>query len=241
VWICWAEGRWEKLPAPARGRGRLPDAEPAGPTKRVQLSMQRLIEAGGYRSTVRFSGQAWEALQLLMAATGRKQCAVLEELIRKGAAELAIAEEVKYGKEFELQVGDVMMRGTEAWWAEDELTKLISADAPAKGWAVHSQGQGSVTLSKPRQEDPQHSEDDKAQQRATAAKAEWEAGMLASAKLPNGLLVCARCELIDRTVEMHGISRCGSSAARSSIAGRATFCGPFYQRKCNDFRQSKKG
>ena len=88
VWICWAEDRWEKLSAPARARGRLPDAEPTGPTKRVQLSMQRLREAGGHRSTVRFRGQAWEDLQLLMAETGRKQCDVLEELIRKGAAEL---------------------------------------------------------------------------------------------------------------------------------------------------------
>jgi hypothetical protein len=37
---------------------------------------------------VRFRGDAWEDLQLLMAATGRKQCDVLEDLIKKGAAEL---------------------------------------------------------------------------------------------------------------------------------------------------------
>jgi hypothetical protein len=88
VWICSVDGMWEKAAESTRGRGRLPDAEPTGATKRVQLSMQRLREAGGHRSTVRFRGDAWEDLQLLMAATGRKQCDVLEDLIKKGAAEL---------------------------------------------------------------------------------------------------------------------------------------------------------
>ena len=148
---------------------------------------------------------------------------------------------MKYGKEFELQVGDATMRGIEAWGSEEELERLITVDAPAKGWSIHARGQGSVTLSKARQEDPEPSEEDKAQQRAAAAKAEWDAGMLASAQLPDGLVVCARCEWIDRTVEMHGMSRCGSSRSRSSIEGRATFYGPFYQRKCSDFRPGKKG
>ena len=88
VWICWHQATWEKAPDVARSRGRLPDAQPTGPTKRVQRSMQRLLEAGGHRSTVRVRGEAWEDLQLLMAATGRKQCDVLEELIKKGAAKL---------------------------------------------------------------------------------------------------------------------------------------------------------
>ncbi len=158
---------------------------------------------------------------------------------------------MKYGKEFELQVGQVTMRGIEAWGTEDELAKLIAVDAPAKGWSVHSQGQESVILSKPRHEDakqavghqkeePAESAEDAARRRAELAKAEWDEGMLRSAQLPEGLVVCARCELIDRSLEMHGMTRCGSSSARSSIAGRATFYGPFYQRKCNDFRAGKK-
>ena len=158
---------------------------------------------------------------------------------------------MKFGKEFELQVGGATMRGIEAWGTEDELAKLVGVEGPEKGWSVHSQGQESVILRKPRQEDCKQSEEgcsgkesespeDLVKRRAELAKQEWEAGMLASEQLPEGLVVCARCNWIDKSLEMHGMARCGSPASRSSITGNATFYGPFYQRKCNDFRTGKK-
>lgn len=88
VWIRSEAGEWKRAGEHAIARGRLPDVAPTGPTKRVQLSMQRLREAGGHRSTVRFRGEVWEDLQLLMAATGRKQCEILADLIKKAADEL---------------------------------------------------------------------------------------------------------------------------------------------------------
>lgn len=139
---------------------------------------------------------------------------------------------MRFGEEFALQVGDVTMRGIEAWGTEDELNRLRSVDAPAKGWAVHSQGNGSVVLKKPR-------EDEKALMRAALENAAWEAGMLATQQLPEGLVVCARCERIDRTLEMHGMYRCGSEWSRASPEGRASFYGPFYKRACSEFRPSK--
>ncbi len=158
---------------------------------------------------------------------------------------------MKYGKEFELQVGQVTMRGIEAWGTEDELAKLIAVDAPAKGWSVHSQGHESVILSKPRQlgtqlevspkpEAAAESAEDVGKRRAELEQAEWDEGMRASAQLPAGLVVCARCDLIDRSMEMHGMARCGSPASRVSVTGRATFYGWFYARKCEDFRPRRQ-
>lgn len=91
VWVKWPDGRWEEVDASAKSRGRLPDAEPTSSTSRVQRSVRKLIESGGHRSTVRFRGQTWEDLQLLMKVSGKRQVDVLEDLIRQGAEQLRAA------------------------------------------------------------------------------------------------------------------------------------------------------
>lgn len=91
VWVKWPDGRWDEVDASAKSRGRLPDAQQTSATSRVQRSVQKLIESGGHRSTVRFRGQTWEDLQLLMRVTGKRQVEVLEDLIRQGADQLRSA------------------------------------------------------------------------------------------------------------------------------------------------------
>lgn len=88
VWVKWSDGRWEEVDASVKSRGRLPDAQPTSATSRVRRSVQKLIESGGHRSTVRFRRQAWKDLQLLMRVSGKCQVEVLEDLIRWKADQL---------------------------------------------------------------------------------------------------------------------------------------------------------
>lgn len=152
---------------------------------------------------------------------------------------------MRYGKEFELLVDGEPMRGIQAWGDEVELSRLVEVDAGEKGWMLHLRKPGEVVLRKPKANAEalgrQQAEESEAQKLATEqlkaaeAAAEWEDGMRRTEALPEGRVVCARCAYLDRAGAMHGMYRCGSPASRSSVAGRATFYGPFYVRSCNDY------
>ena len=88
VQIRWKTGEeFVLVDVPRRG-GRLPETNPSGATERVQKSVQRLIEEGGHRSTVRFSKKPWDDLRFLMSELGMQQSEVLEKLIQDRASEL---------------------------------------------------------------------------------------------------------------------------------------------------------
>lgn len=84
VHLKWPGQRgFEKIENLKRGRGALrttPD-EPEDSTQRVRKSMEKLINEGGHRSTVRFSEDAWKGLQALALSDGRNHSDTLEKLI----------------------------------------------------------------------------------------------------------------------------------------------------------------
>lgn len=61
---------------------------PVSPTARVLQSWHQLRDKGGHRSTVRFSREAWQALQFLDGRIADCRTYVLEKLILQKAEEL---------------------------------------------------------------------------------------------------------------------------------------------------------
>jgi hypothetical protein len=65
----------------SRGALRMTPNEPIDSAQRVSKSLEKLVDEGGHRSTVRFSEAAWKGLQALASLGGRNHSDTLEQLI----------------------------------------------------------------------------------------------------------------------------------------------------------------
>jgi len=150
-----------------------------------------------------------------------------------------------YGKPYEIEVEGLAMRAVAFMGTPEEIDRVVEVDGPAKGWELHQRAADRVVLRKnyqagarvvpPVEEDPKAAEVRRAADRATRDAEEWQEALSSTENMQDGNVACCRCSMMDRSLLMHGMVRCGSPASRSSITGRATFYGPGTPRKCRDY------
>lgn len=142
---------------------------------------------------------------------------------------------MKYGSVEPLEIDGIVFRSVRVEGGEDELDQMLAGDATAKGWVLHSRTAGAAVLKKPRATEargehavqpvvdaPEESEE------------EWRA-KIDAVGVPDGKVLCGRCDFVNRREQMHGFVKCGTAKAQRDIQTKHSWVSPIYPRECPDY------
>jgi hypothetical protein len=145
---------------------------------------------------------------------------------------------VRYEPEEPLEIDGAVYRSIWGQGTEEEIDRLLEVDAPAKGWELHRRERGRVLLIKASPVDESEAVPVVVAAPQTAETDEEWLARTSGVVVPDGKVICARCAYVDRSLQMHGCVKCGTTKSRSNLLTKHSWVSPTYPRVCPDYAAS---